>query len=561
MDHASWSELRSLPRLRDAAAGSGPASGWAPSARRSSGGRGPSRRRWRGSSRSWPTRRCDSWPRPRPSTSWSAGWPTSVRRCRASTPRRARDPRRRGTPLPGDRGHRPAVPPADACQCYVLDGDRLRLRAAEGPAPERPEIAPDDGLVGLAVRLGRPVSVRDYTTIGSLEDLQGAELLMAAPLQEPRAPCSAASRSPSSLPPAHPGVARSPRPRRGLGGADLENARTHEQTLARTIEDELVRAYTYAYYQRRSTRRRCGPIATAAHSRWWSSASTASARWRRSVAPTWGACCRSCSRAPCATSTSCAATPPRTPSRSSCPRPPPARAEVVVDRLSSEIRNFHFAPYADERAGSRVLRPRARGARAARRSDLLIPRPGRGSRRLVALRWLAAPSWWPLALVAHAAAAWLAGRGSRSRRRDERLLVVALVLSLPVLGLVGLGAIRVWRARPALRPLRGGPLGDGGPARPRAGAGAGRPRLRVAAGAGLGAAGGRPDPRRRPAHAAMGHRAPGQARRRPRGGAAARGAAGDRPRHPDRGLRRAPASGGAAGAANRPGAGAAASGP
>jgi hypothetical protein len=69
---------------------------------------------------------------------------------------------------------------ADACQCYVLDGDRLRLRAAEGTAPDRAEIAPDDGLVGLAVRLGRPVSVRDYTAIGSLEDLQGAGLLMAA---------------------------------------------------------------------------------------------------------------------------------------------------------------------------------------------------------------------------------------------------------------------------------------------------------------------------------------------------------------------------------------------
>ena len=50
----------------------------------------------------------------------------------------------------------------------------LRLRAAEGAAPDRPEVAPDEGLVGLAVRLGRPVSVRDLTTIRSLEDLQGA---------------------------------------------------------------------------------------------------------------------------------------------------------------------------------------------------------------------------------------------------------------------------------------------------------------------------------------------------------------------------------------------------
>ncbi|HWN15010.1 MAG TPA: DoxX family protein, partial [Candidatus Dormibacteraeota bacterium] len=52
---------------------------------------------------------------------------------------------------------------------------------------------------------------------------------------------------------------------------------------------------------------------------------------------------------------------------------------------------------------------------------------------------LAGAGWWPLALAAHLVAAWLAGRGVESRRRDERLLVVALVLALPVLGLVGLG--------------------------------------------------------------------------------------------------------------------------
>jgi hypothetical protein len=52
---------------------------------------------------------------------------------------------------------------ADACQFYVLEGELLRLRAAEGPAPERAEIPPDEGLVGLAIRLGRPVSVRDAT--------------------------------------------------------------------------------------------------------------------------------------------------------------------------------------------------------------------------------------------------------------------------------------------------------------------------------------------------------------------------------------------------------------
>jgi tetratricopeptide (TPR) repeat protein len=63
---------------------------------------------------------------------------------------------------------------------------------------------------------------------------------------------------------------------------------------------------------------------------------------------------------------------------------------------------------------------------------------------------------WPLALVAHLAAAWLAGRGLAGARRDERLLAGALVLALPVLGLVGLGAIRLWRRRAAPSGLYAG---------------------------------------------------------------------------------------------------------
>jgi len=57
--------------------------------------------------------------------------------------------------------------------------------------------------------------------------------------------------------------------------------------------------------------------------------------------------------------------------------------------------------------------------------------------------------WWPLALVAHAGAAWLAGRGLGDGRRDARFLARALVLSLPGLGLIGLSAIRFWRRRAA----------------------------------------------------------------------------------------------------------------
>jgi polysaccharide biosynthesis protein PelE len=60
---------------------------------------------------------------------------------------------------------------------------------------------------------------------------------------------------------------------------------------------------------------------------------------------------------------------------------------------------------------------------------------------------LAGAGWWPLALLVHLVATWLAGRGLGSARRDERLLVAALVLALPVLGLVGLAAIHLWERR------------------------------------------------------------------------------------------------------------------
>ncbi|HEX9748995.1 MAG TPA: HEAT repeat domain-containing protein [Methylomirabilota bacterium] len=62
---------------------------------------------------------------------------------------------------------------------------------------------------------------------------------------------------------------------------------------------------------------------------------------------------------------------------------------------------------------------------------------------------LAGPPWWALGLVAHTAAAWLAGRGLGDGRRDARFLATALVLALPGLGLVGLCAIALWRKRAA----------------------------------------------------------------------------------------------------------------
>ena len=237
---------------------------------------------------------------------------------------------------------------ADACQCYVLEGPLLRLRAAEGPAPERSEIPPDEGLVGLAIRLGRPVSVRDATVIASLDDLHTASLLMAAPLlgvQGTLLGCVTVTSlpflrlTPASL------------DRLGLvadwGARALENARTHEETRARTIQDDLG-AYTYAYYQRRlheeemrSDRygrplavvifriQRFGTVAPERRTELGRVLSLVFSRTLRDV----DIVCRY------ATEDSFAIILPET---------APAKAEVIVERLSREINNFHFAPYGDE---------------------------------------------------------------------------------------------------------------------------------------------------------------------------------------------------------------------
>jgi len=238
---------------------------------------------------------------------------------------------------------------ADACQCYVLTGELLRLRAAEGPVPERSEIPPDEGLVGLAIRLGRPVSVRDATVIASLDDLHNASLLMAAPLlgaQGTLLGCITVTAlpflrlTPASL------------DRLGLvadwGARALENARTHEETRARTIQDDLVGAYTYAYYQRRlheeemrSDRygrplavvifrvQRFGAVAPERRTELGRVLSLVFSRTLRDV----DIVCRY------ATDDSFAIILPET---------APAKAAVVVERLSREINNFHFAPYGDE---------------------------------------------------------------------------------------------------------------------------------------------------------------------------------------------------------------------
>lgn len=141
---------------------------------------------------------------------------------------------------------------ADACQLYLVDGETLRLRAADGPPPSRAELPVDDGLAGLAVQRARPVSIRDLVHVTTLDDLREAPLLMAAPvLDRDRAllGCLTVSRLPFlKLTPAT-------LDRLGLvadwAGRALANALSHESARALAIRDELLDAYTYGYYQKR----------------------------------------------------------------------------------------------------------------------------------------------------------------------------------------------------------------------------------------------------------------------------------------------------------------------
>lgn len=140
---------------------------------------------------------------------------------------------------------------ADACQLYLAEGGTLRLRAAEGPPP-RPELAPDEGLVGLAIRRGRPASVRDLTRIATLDDLRGAAILMAAPVLDGTGGvlgCITVTQLPFLK------VTPASLDRLGVvaewAGRAIGNARRHERVLASTVTEDLFRSYTYAYFQRR----------------------------------------------------------------------------------------------------------------------------------------------------------------------------------------------------------------------------------------------------------------------------------------------------------------------
>lgn len=238
---------------------------------------------------------------------------------------------------------------ADACQLYVMEGGTLHLRAAEGPAPPRAEIALDEGLAGLAIQRGKPTSIRDLTLVASLDDLQNAAMLMAAPLQNDAGVllgCITVTRlpffrlTPTSL------------DRLGVvadwAARALTNARAHEQALASTITDDLVSAYTYAYYQRRLEEEqgradRYGRPLTVAI---FKVAALELVRPERRVelgrllslvfsrtARATDLICRY------ATEDAFAIVLPETPL---------SEAQAFAERLSTELRNFKFRPYADE---------------------------------------------------------------------------------------------------------------------------------------------------------------------------------------------------------------------
>ena len=238
---------------------------------------------------------------------------------------------------------------ADGCQLYLLDGELLRLRAAEGTAPPRAELRPDEGLAGFAVRRGRPVSVRDYVLVSSFEELRGAEMLMAAPLLGQAGGllgCLTVTRLPFlRLTPASLDRLRLVA---DWAARAIENARAHQRTRARTIEDEIVGAYTYGYYQRRLEQERVRaerygrPLAVLVfrihdlelvrpgpRTELGRVLSLVFSRTLRDV----DLICRY------ATDDSFAVILPETTAEA---------AEAVSERLVREIQGFHFAPYADE---------------------------------------------------------------------------------------------------------------------------------------------------------------------------------------------------------------------
>jgi len=238
---------------------------------------------------------------------------------------------------------------ADACQLYLAEGGILRLRAVEGPPPARTELPVDEGLAGLALRRSAPVSIRDLVRVGTLEDLQHAPLLLAAPITDGEGTllgCLTVTRLPFLR--LTPTALDRLRVMADWAGRSIMNARRHARVLASTITDDLFRTYTYAYFQRRlgeeqeravrydrplsvlivriaglelvplERRPELGRLLARVFSR---------------IVRTTDLVCRY------ATDDAFAIILPET---------PPARGEALGERLAEEVHNFHFRPYADE---------------------------------------------------------------------------------------------------------------------------------------------------------------------------------------------------------------------
>lgn len=254
---------------------------------------------------------------------------------------------------------------ADACQLYLTAGGMLTLRDSIGELPPRTTLPLDDGVVGLAIRHGRAVSVRDYIAVAAVEDLKQAPVLLAAPLVVDGVlfGCLTVTRLPfTRLTPTtvdRLGVAAE------WAARALANARAYEASREEAMTDATVGANSYAYYQRRlaeeQTRadRYDRPLSLVVFTverldrvlprNWPELGRLLGIIFKRSLRDA-DLVCRY------ATDGSFAVILPETAVDG---------AETIGKRLLGQIRDFHFKPYDDEQAelelGMRVVEVRGRG--------------------------------------------------------------------------------------------------------------------------------------------------------------------------------------------------------
>ena len=240
---------------------------------------------------------------------------------------------------------------ADACELYLIEGGRLELRDAQGDQPARTQLPIDEGLIGYAIQRGRAASIREWTAISAIEDLQHAPILLAAPLVSPDGAllgCLTITRLPFvRLTPAavdRLGVAAE------WAARAIVKARAHAAIHDDGMTDAVVGTYSYPYYQRRIAQEQARADR---YSRPLSVLVMTIERLADVLPQHWpelgrllGVIFKRCLRdsdVVCryVTDGSFAVILPETPVDG---------AEGVVKRIASEIAAFHFRPYADESA-------------------------------------------------------------------------------------------------------------------------------------------------------------------------------------------------------------------